>query len=151
MAKRSTLPDKEWLKGELKFRGAFLHRAQLLPENRPDSTETDPDPGKPANGEFLIPGVLPNYNHLFPNKDDYAIFDVGSNMWLWNEEVKGRWLSFQTLDCHIYTTHYYRNNFGLKEKLPKQNIIYHLGSGSRNEEVDWLKFKEEYDRSDKND
>lgn len=135
MAKRSTLPDKDWMKGKLKFRGAMLHRTQLL-EN---------DEAPMADGEFLIPNPIPVLCDTYPNKNSDAIFDVGCNMWLWNEERKGRWLSFQTTDCHIYTTAYSKNNFGLKDRFKKEKLLYHLGSGSRGNAEELETFKKAYE------
>jgi hypothetical protein len=137
MAKVATLPNKDWLKGKLKFRGAMLHRAELKPD----------DPGDLADGKFLIPNPIPDLCNTYPNKNDDAIFDIGCNMWLWNEERKGKWLSFQTLDCHTYTSRYYRSNFKLSVKFPLQNLVYHLGSGSRNESDQYNKLKSAYEQS----
>jgi glycosyltransferase involved in cell wall biosynthesis len=142
MVKKSSLPNKNWLQGKLKFRGVKLRRAELL-ENELFVAPSEAD-APLADGKFLIPNPIPDLCDTYPNKDSNALFDVGCNMWLWNEEKKGRWLSFQTIDCHIYATKYFKNNFGLKEKLPKKNLIYHLGSGSRGSEEDLTVFKKAY-------
>jgi len=139
MAKVSTLPDKDWLKGKLKYRGPKLHRAELA--NEPD------DDHPLADGKYLIPNPIPGLCETYPNKNGDALFDIGCNMWLWNEERRGRWLSFQTSDCHIYTTRYNRSNFKFKERLPNKKLIYHLGSSSRNEIEDYERFKKEYEES----
>ncbi len=140
MARRSSLPDADWLKGKLKFRGAMLRRDQLKED----------DSGEPADGKFMIPNPIPVLCELYPNQNPMAIFDVGNTLWIWNKERKGRWMSFQTLDCHVYTTPYFKTNFGLKTKLPKKRLLYHLGSGSRNDSPDYDMFIKAYEDS-KND
>jgi len=134
MVKKSTLPDRNWLLGNLKFRNSALHRTQLL--------ENDDYPM--ADGEFLIPNPIPGLCDTYPNKDPHAIFDVGCNLWLWNEEIKGKWIAFQTADCHIYTTSFYRNNFGFKNRFKKERLIYHLSSSARNNIEELNCFKKAY-------
>ncbi len=136
LVKRDTLPDKDWLKGKLKLRGPMLHRTELLPD----------DPGEPADGQYMIPNPIPEFVERFPNKSPTSLFDVGCNLWLWNEERKGKWLSFQTTDCHTYNSIFNRGNVKA-ERFPKQKLVYHLGSGSRNEDVDYNLFKTEYEGS----
>jgi hypothetical protein len=70
----------------------------------------------------------------FPNPEGY--FDVGSYIWLWAKENNWRWLSFQTIDCHLYTTNYYRSNFKIFEKIERnKKLLYHGVSGTINPEI----------------
>nr|NIQ14243.1 hypothetical protein [Candidatus Dadabacteria bacterium] len=57
-------------------------------------------------------------------------FDVGCNLYLWAEMKNMKWLSFQTLDCHNYTTTYYRTNVKPITIPRKQKILYHMTTGA---------------------
>lgn len=137
MARRETLPDKDWMKGKLKFRGPILTRGELIPG----------DDYPFADGKFLIPNPLPELCDLYPNKNHDAIFDVGCNMWLWNEERKGRWLSFQTRDCNLYTADYCRGNFKPNPKLARKKLLFHCCNSCKGEPEQMLKYKTAYEES----
>lgn len=74
-------------------------------------------------------------------------YETGCRMFLWAKENNLRWLSFQTLDCNTYQTCFYRNNFGLKEKLPRQRLLYHesLSAGMQHNKI--VPFTENYKNS----
>lgn len=115
MVKRRALPDENWMKGYLKF-GRGLHKLEK------GTKETNL---QNADGKFLIQGPIPEFQDRFPNQSPGCWFDIGCNLFLWNEDMKGKWISFQTLDTHIYTTKFYKSNFKLKEKFPGQKLVYH--------------------------
>lgn len=124
MVKRSTLPDKDYLKGKLfaKPGGEGVH---ICLDGNYQKHEWEA-----MNGYWLLSSPILEYVDRFPNKiEKQPIFDVGCNLWLWNQDRDGKWLSFQTLDCHNYTTNFYRNNFKLKDKFKNTKFLYHLTSG----------------------
>lgn len=92
----------------------------------------------PMPGKYLIPG--PICPKEFPNPQ--GTFDVGCHLWQWAKEKDWRWLSFyrnsgdlpNTNDEYgfkdlVYPMNYntgdYRTNFGLKDDLGHQDILYH--------------------------
>jgi hypothetical protein len=81
----------------------------------------------PIDGKYLLMNIQER-RELFPSKNKN--FDTGSHLWLWGHEQKWRWLAFQTLDCHIYTTIHYKNNIKLRINFKKQKLLYHAVSGS---------------------
>jgi len=96
-------------------------------------------------GKYLQMGKVPGYTTMFPNSNKN--FDTGSYLWLWAHEQNWKWLAFQTLDCHTYTSRYYKNNSNIKFKFPKQELFYHGVSGSiKNNEVMPI-FANEYKKS----
>jgi hypothetical protein len=142
LIKKSELPGDDFLKGYLK------------------------DGDQPLDGKFLIPNKIEKFADLFPNPKGH--FDTGSNLTLWNKFKNGKWLAFQTPDCHNYTTNFCRgniklnyrldkmklfyhlvgfskNNFGLKERFKKERLLYHLGSGSRGNTEELDTFKKAYE------
>lgn len=144
MVKKSALPDKDFLKGYLKVVSA-LHINNL--------DDVNIDDAELMNGYWALQGPIKGFWDKFPNKDlspSFGLFDVGCNLYLWSLEKNWRWLAFQTTDCHSYNSVYNRSNFGLKEKFKKQNLLYHLISGSRGgEEAEVAakeKFFEEFDK-----
>jgi len=139
MVKKSDLPDKNWMKGELKYRDGILHSEDLKPN----------DDYALADGKYLIPSPLANHYSKFPNKDPkYApyFYDTSCNLWLWAQEKEWKYLSFQTRDCHTYNTVYNRGNIKV-EKLPKQSLIYHIVGGSNGRDHDWDTFVNAYEQS----
>lgn len=93
---------------------------------------------QPMPGKYLIPG--PVCPEQFPNPQ--GAFDVGCNLWLWAKEKNWRWLSFYRDDGLMpntndgygfkdivyprnYRTDDYRTNFGLKDDLGNQDVLYH--------------------------
>lgn len=113
MIKTENLPPKDYLTGKL-----FAREGS-------DSIHKSKNEGHPLNN-WMIQGYV---GENFPNQSDEAIYDVGCNLWLWNEENQGRWLSFQTLDVHNYTTTFHKSNWKCKEKFGTNKLIYHLTRG----------------------
>lgn len=121
--KKSDLPSSNWLKGKI----------------------DDGSGNKNAlDGKYLIRMMLiEEYVSLFPNPQ--GDFDTGSMLWLWGYQQNWRWLSFQTLDIHNYTTKYYRGNIKITEKLPNTKLIYHATSGTAGQEENFTKFKQAWE------
>lgn len=73
--------------------------------------------------------MLDEWKTLFPNPTGH--YETGSKLFLWGLKNNWRWLSYQTTDQNNYYKNFYRNNFGLKVKLPKEKLLYHesLSSG----------------------
>lgn len=137
MVKKSDLPNPNWMKGQLKYRLGVLHVKDLRPD---DNYEL-------ADGKYLIESPLPMHHNKFPNKNPrYApcYFDTACNLWLWSQEKNWKYLSFQTTDCHTYSTTCNRGNLKI-EKLPKQKLIYHTVGGSNGR--DWDVFTHAYEQS----
>lgn len=114
MFRKSECPSSEWLKDKFTLR-QVSYRGEL--------NDDTPIPGK-----FLVPGQLEGYQFYFPNPSGH--YETGSNLLIWAKQNKWKWMSFQTNDCHIYTTNYYRTNFGLRERLEKIKLAYHATNGS---------------------
>jgi len=117
LVRKADLPGPDFMKGHLKIR-----KAPLLISEIPED-----DLGEPANGKYLLGSPVRAYWDQFPNKIESRIYDAGCNLWLWSQQQKWRWLSFQTADCHTYTTGYYRSNCGIAMKK-KQKLLYHATS-----------------------
>jgi hypothetical protein len=118
LVNKKNLPDSKFLENKLKKRGYEL-----------DPPWVDEDSS--FNGKYLIPGAIPEYAHLFPHKK--GLFETSCNLWIVSQENNWKWLSFQTLDCHIYTTLYhkcYHNNGYVKIPKPKNlKLMYHINRG----------------------
>lgn len=139
MMKRDNLPPADWL-------GGFHAQSGMrLTEN--------PKPVMSVKDCWLIPGPLDEYYDQFPNPG--GIFDSGCNLWLWNEQNKGKWLSFflekkqisKTQSYHssdyvknnsgfkelVYPLNYnlrnYTTNFGLTDSLGDSDLLYHRTRG----------------------
>jgi hypothetical protein len=121
LIKKANLPEQDFLKGYLK------------------------DGPIPMDGKFLIPNKIDEFVNDFPNPKGH--FDTGSNMTIWNKCKNGKWLSFQTIDCHHYTTTYCRGNVKLNYKLPKMKLFYHLVGVSNNRP----EFLEQFTKAFEND
>jgi hypothetical protein len=132
MVRKSTLPNKDWLRGEIMEQQALT--IKML---------EGPNPKVRRDGMFLLYGPIPSQTHLFPNQTEDSVYDTGSNLWLWNLERRGRWLSFQTTDNHTYTTMYHKSNFKFANTLGGRKLIYHA-VGSTNKSSDLEGFKRAY-------
>lgn len=109
LTRKSYLPDQKFLENKLKIRG------YKLSENILEEESSFP-------GKYLIPGVIPEYVHLFPNKE--GLFETGCNLWIYSKQENWRWLAFQTPDCNRYSTLYHKSN--IKITRPKiEKLIYH--------------------------
>lgn len=146
LVKRDTLPNKEWMKDYLKYgRGIYqywLGYSAIDDEGKivydVDGTLVSEENFVSCPGKFLIQGCIPEFHEKFPNHNKAAKlqpigfwWDIGCNLHLWNEERKGKWISFPTLDTHTYTAGIYRSNFKLKDKFKNQKLVYHLNNGYR--------------------
>lgn len=123
----------------------FFKKSDLPPSTWLDNQIRD-DYGnnKILNGKYLARmHVIQDYTSLFPNPQ--GDFDTGSMLWLWGYQQNWRWLSFQTLDIHNYTTKYYRGNIKITEKLPNTKLIYHATSGTAGQEENFIKFKQAWE------
>lgn len=123
MVKKSNLPDGNFLKGDIRLRTTVLRN----PKGEPDDIDL-----LEVEHKYLTVGPIPKYIDYFPNKNFKCRFDVGCNLYLWAQQQNMKWLSFQTLDCHIYTTTYYRTNVKqIKIPIPrKQKLLYHMTTGT---------------------
>lgn len=131
---KKDLPGEDWLKGQFKFYGMF--RIKEMHEDETSYTSYD--------GKFLAPGLIRVCTELYPNKD--GVFDTGCKVWAWAKLNNWKWLSFQTDDCHIYTTKYIRGNIK-PGKLPFQKLAYHNVGGSNMRDDEFEEFKKEYENS----
>jgi len=120
LVEKSALPNNDFLKNHLRIRPTIL---RSIPE--PDEANL-----QLMNGKYLLTGPIEKYINNFPNKNQNCIFDVGCNLYLWSEQQKWKWLSFQTLDCHWYTTTYFRSNVKNLKIPPKQKLLYHNVAGA---------------------
>lgn len=144
LIKKESLPAPDWLSGLLYFRtimkvGQFTNKEKIIP----------------LDGKYLVPGPLEGLASGFPNPKGF--FDVGCNLWLWNEDK--RWLSFnlnpnkefsyedygfqEIVYPMNYTTANYKTNFGLEEDLGNVELLYHRTRGGRES---GRQFKELYER-----
>jgi hypothetical protein len=106
LLKKSNLPDHTFLENKL-YRRNSVKDENYINYKLP--------------GKWLIPGPIPEYVDIFPNKK--GLFETGCNLWILGQQRNWNWLSFQTLDCNLYTSLYHR---GIKtEKIKKRKLIYH--------------------------
>ncbi len=124
LVKRSTLPGPDFLKGKLKKRN-MLAPGHLFADDAEEREETFPL----LDGKYLVHGPIPGLWDKFPEPNPNFSCDTGCNLCLYCNEIGGRWLSFQTLDIHNYTTKIYRNNFKLKDNLGNTKLLYHETNG----------------------
>jgi len=139
-AKKSSLPPATWKEDLIKPRDVFIYNL-----NNPHIPFYDHEltPGK-----YLVQGPMPGYYHLFPNHDeDNAIYDVSCNLWLWAHEQNLKWISFQTTDCNIYTTKYFRGSIKIKDRLGNRKLIFHAVGSTNERERDWKRFIDAYEES----
>ncbi len=119
MMRRADLPGSDFLKGRL-----FL-RPNITKHKDVESALAEEKTLVPADGKWLLQGPIPEFQHLFPNQNPECWFDIGCNMWLWNEHLKGKWISFQTIDTNLYTTAFYKSNFKYKNRASCKKLVYH--------------------------
>lgn len=114
LVEKSKLPPPDWMKGYLKFRGSIF----------PEQLKEDDDYPL-ADGKYLLPSPIPDFYQKLPNAKNARLFDTGNSLCLYGVENNWKWLSFQTLDCHLYNTHYYRSNLKIRKKFLQQNLLWH--------------------------
>lgn len=115
LVKKKSLPDPEFLKDELKITNVFNYKQYM------GAIRNKTYLSYPAKGMYLLPGYM---QLPFPNTS--GNFDTGCALWLWSENVKWRWLSFQTMNCHEYYSMYNRGT--VKVKLNQKKLLYHCTS-----------------------
>lgn len=135
MTKKAYMPTEEFFAGKIK-----MIRAINLPPATSDAFD------HLMKDQFFFQGRMPEFMDRFPNKE--GICDTGANLYLWNEHIKGKWLSFQSLDIHTYRTKFYRTNFGLKDNLPKitqvDKLFWHATGGQDEKQPYWSDFLKTY-------
>lgn len=137
MMRRDTLPTSDWL-------GGFHAQSEM---------RLGAQPVFPVGHRWMIPGPLAE--HKFPKSD--GLYDTGCNIWLWNEEKKGRWISFQLDQINgepkntgfrelVYPMNYklknYKSNFGLADDLGNDDLLYHRTRGSREKSASYRRLYE---------
>lgn len=114
---KKKLPPPSYLEGSLYFRYGQL----LMGQDPRDDPKRDR-----ADGKYLLPGPISEFKSELPNVKPDSLYDTGINLCLWGMRNKWKWLSFQTTDCHLYTTKYFRtSNLKVTERLKQHNIIWH--------------------------
>lgn len=134
--KKSMLPNNEWMKG-------LIRTPPVLLLGQEDVYET----ATAMDGKWLLQGAIPNHIERLPNHGPNAIFDVGCNLYLWAEDQNWKWISFQTVDCHSYTTRYFRSNFRYKEKLPFSKLLHHCVGSTNERDNEFEEYREIYKSS----
>lgn len=131
LLRKSWLPDRNWLLGDLWVRTGM-------------TTRENPECVVECPGKYLMPSPIPSHTMRFPCPD--GMFDVGCNLWLWNEEQHGRWLAFyleqwnKDFETNFgftelvyplnYNTQSYMTNFDLQVDLGVCDLLYHRTRGS---------------------
>src|SRR5262249_40786186 len=98
-----------------------------------------------VGGRYLIPGPPGAWHASFPNPQ--GIFDAGCNLYLWCQQLAGRWVGFHLGQWHgcfkdnfgaaelVYPLNYnariYTSNFELSAELGGQDLLYHRTRGAR--------------------
>jgi hypothetical protein len=126
LVRKDTLPDKRFLINRLKIR-PYLFGKEVDEDNYPS-----------MNGKYLLQSPILEHRGKFPRP--LAIFDVGCNLFLWNKEKNGRWISFihamgiDNSEKNAYeqnriytncTTYNYNNNFDLIDSFGYRPLLYH--------------------------
>jgi len=113
MVKRDTLPKEDWWLNK-----HVGQRSSLL---------AIPQPMFPRPGKWLIQGMIPEIQATFPQPNGY--YDVGCNLYYWNYERNGRWISFPQQDGLTFS------NFDL-EQTNFGPILYHsMGSAAHRKDL----------------
>jgi len=112
---KQDLPNQDFLKGQLYFKYGIIQAEQ----EQIDITDA-------AHGKYLIAGPILEVKNELPNPKKSVLYDTGVNLCLWGVRNRWKWLSFQTTDCHNYTTKYYRTgNCKVNDRLKYQKLIWH--------------------------
>jgi hypothetical protein len=102
----------------------------------------------PIKGKYLMAGngnpKWMSYKEYYPNPE--GNWDTSSALYLHAVQNKWKWLAFQTVDAHNYTTQYFRSNIKIQEKFKREKILHHAVSGALQREKIWENFKESYNR-----
>jgi hypothetical protein len=108
LVKKDHLPGPAWLEGEIRLATGYRRGDKPL---------------EPLDGMFLIPGCVPSQANKYPNPD--GLYETGCLLMAWAQDANWRWLSFQTADCHRYSSAYNRSNFKIGKPLPRRLLLYH--------------------------
>ena len=127
LVNKKDLPSADWLKGHIRAGGK------------------DSAYGISLDGKYLIrmDNIPECVNFPNPNGD----FDTGSMLWLWAHQNSWKWLSFQTVDVHTYTTKFYRGSVKIKENFPMRRLLYHATSSTAGNPVTLKEFEEAWGKS----
>lgn len=133
MMKRESLPDKDFLKGELKLKNSLMLADQHLQWHTAPPPENDEGL---FDGKWLLQGFIEKYAHDFPYK--YQTFDVGCNLWIWVQQQKLNWLAFRPLNpwAPEYTT--VQPNGTVTYKNDTGVFMYHKGMRGNHEDFSKL-------------
>jgi hypothetical protein len=113
LLRKSNIPDTNFLNSQLENRGYKISDDLELTHYK-------------FPGKWLVPGPIPNYVDLFPNKQ--GRFETGCNLYILGKQHNWKWLSFQTTDCVSYSTQYRRCNFKPLPSIEKTKLLYHLNN-----------------------
>ena len=114
LMRRDKLPPKGWLSNSIFWRYPGLLVDDLS------------QPSVPMPDLWLMFGPPVNRWQEFPKTN--GLYDVGCNLWLWNKENNGRWLSFgaSVINNHarLYVANNYHTNFSFTSPW-SQRLLYH--------------------------
>jgi hypothetical protein len=112
--KKEHLPNKEFLEN-------FMPKIHF---------ETKEDENK-ITDKYFYPNTLDEYVQLYPNPDGH--FETGCSLFAWTKKNNYKWLSFQTPDCNVYYTKYYKSNFKLN-CMPNKKVLFHAWNATKSPE-----------------
>ncbi len=124
MVKRDTLPKEDWwLNDHVGQRSSVLAVVQ---------------PVYPRPGKWLIQGMVPEVQAIFPQPNGY--YDVGCNLYYWNHERNGKWISFPQSHGTAYS------NFDM-EPMEFGPILYHSKGSAAHRKDAIAEFRSLYNSS----
>jgi len=96
-------------------------------------------------GEYMVGTRLEKYASEFINPN--ATFDTGCYLYLWCKWHNLRWVGFLVAQSHhLYESRFYRNNFGLKDKLPVRKLIWHSTESVKRPDHYWDNYMAEWEK-----
>lgn len=126
MMRRDQFPPSNWLNGCVVDRYPGLTR------------ETLSIPGTLMDGKWLVHGPPVGYWDQFPLPS--GLFDVGCNLWLWNKQNAGKWLSFGGSEINNHARLYIANNYHTNFTFTSpwgQKLLYHKTANG--EDADFIR------------
>lgn len=124
--KHNTLPKKDWMQNEPWESSPWLDKAGRHRFNP---------------SMFLVQTKLTNKINQFPNPQlPRHLWDVGVNLWLWNQEIQGKYLTFlhQGKEKELYYTDKIFANFEVEKQKKHQLYIHARYSTTKNEKITWI-------------
>lgn len=112
--KKDTLPKKGWMENEP------WESSRLIDNSIKKGVKFDPS-------MFLVHMKLKNKVKEFPVQNlARNLWDVGCNLWLWNKELKGKYITFlyKSDGCEYYADKTF-SNFTVKLQPNEQPLLYH--------------------------